>query len=496
MKKALNLEQRIGQRLTQQQLRFVRLLELSAPEVDETVERELEDNPALEAIDASPAPALPTETTAPDSDQWRGAASSGVFLPGAASSREQEATPFTPRDDSESLGDVLRREVAEREVSAEVRAVADYIIGNLDGNGWLTRSLDQMLTDLAVGHDIDVSETTGREALRLVRSLDPAGVGAESLADCLLLQLHRLPPSRERDDAIEIITTYFREYSMRHSHKIMSGMQISRSRLDAAHQLILSLNPKPGAAFGGNDSTMAGIIIPDFTVSDCDGRLMIAVNNRYPDLAIEESFAEAMRGMEGRRGRRRKGMEFIASRYADARDFIALMRQRQQTLMSVMTAITARQKNYFESGDVFDLRPMTLRDLAAATGYDQSVISRATANKFVAMPWGEVLPLRSFFSGDVAAGNASAADRQTTDIDENNATKGDDDTENADDALTNRQIQQAIADIIAEEDPRHPLSDEKLRLALLQKGYDISRRTVAKYRDRSGIAVARLRKQF
>ncbi|MDE5652083.1 MAG: hypothetical protein K2I48_01285, partial [Muribaculaceae bacterium] len=204
MKKALNLEQRIGQRLTQQQLRFVRLLELSAPEVDETVERELEDNPALEAIDASPAPAIPTETTAPDSDQWRGAASSGVFLPAAASGREQEATPFTPRDDSESLGDVLRREVAEREVSAEVRAVADYIIGNLDGNGWLTRSLDQMLTDLAVGHDIDVSETTGREALRLVRSLDPAGVGAESLADCLLLQLHRLPPSRERDDAIEI----------------------------------------------------------------------------------------------------------------------------------------------------------------------------------------------------------------------------------------------------------------------------------------------------
>lgn len=487
---SLSLEQRIAQRLTQQQVRFVRLLELNAPEMDDAVERELEDNPALSARhedNVRDNGESPSGTSIDRHDDYQ-----RYYTP---SSHTGENRDFSPRDDSESLTDVLDRQVAERNVTPRVAATALYIIGNLDNNGWLTRTLPQMLTDLAVTQDIDIDDKTGQEALDLVRSLEPAGVGATSLADCLTLQLQRLPQSVTRDDALEIIKNYFREYSMRHSHKIISGMHISRERLDAANELILSLNPKPGAAYGGAESTLAGVVNPDFAVSNDDGRLSIRVINRFPELSIEESFAEAMRGLEGRRGRPRKGSEFVISRFNDARDFIALVRQRQQTLLDVMTAIVNKQKKYFISGDVFDLAPMTLKDLSQATGLDISVISRATNNKYVAMPRGDVLPLRNFFSGDISA---SSAQDVVSVSDGRNDTANTSDKASSDtpDHLTNRQIEALIRKMVDEEDPRHPLSDEKIRIRLNENGYDISRRTIAKYRDRINIPIARLRKQF
>lgn len=479
MRSNLSIEQKIGQRLTQQQVRFVRLLELNAPEMDEAVERELEDNPALEAHNDTPAEAPRNDSHDYDAPTRR------YYTPSSQGERG-DFPQFSPRDNSESLADVLRAQVAERNVPADVASTADYIIGNLDNNGWLTRSLPLILTDMAVNQDIYVDDQTGKEALELVRSLDPAGVGADSLADCLLLQLQRMPESQSRNDAIEILSKYFREFSMRHSHRIISGMHISRERLDAANRLILTLNPKPGAEYGGADETLAGVIIPDFTVTNHDGRLSIQVNNRYPELSIEESFAEAMRGMEGRRGRPKKGTEFVVSRYNDAREFIALVRQRQQTLMDVMTAIVNHQKKYFLSGDIYDLRPMTLKDLSAATGMDISAISRATNNKFVAMPGGEVLPLRNFFSGDISDKSDNSDNSDSSD----KADTSDKDT------LTNRQIESAIKELVDAEDPKHPLSDEKIRKLIAERGFDISRRTIAKYRDRISIPIARLRKQF
>lgn len=472
----LEIAHRLTQRLTQQQLRFVRLLELNAPEIDDAVERELEANPALTIEHADPTPDLSSD--APDSN------TPTYFNFGSRRLNADPDTPsFTPRDNSETLADILIRQISERDVSPEVAETARYIVGNLDSNGWLTRSLPRMLDDLAINRGQHVDDAIGREALDLVRSLDPAGVGAENLADTLLLQLRRLPESQRRDDAIGIISKFFREYHMRHSHKIISGLGISRERLDDANALILSLNPKPGAPYGGAEETAAAIIIPDFIVTDDDGELSIQLNGRTPELTIEESFAEAMREMEQQSKNTRKGSEFISSRFNDARDFIQIIQRRNRTLMSVMTAILSYQKEYFRTGDVFTLRPMMLKDLAATTGLDISVISRATANKSVAMPWGEVLPLRSFFSGKVnapAPGHAKPSPENETD----------------DNDLTNRQIQAAISRLISKEDPGHPLSDERLRAILEQQGYDISRRTVAKYRDRAGIPIARLRKKF
>ncbi|MDE6235410.1 MAG: hypothetical protein K2M56_06645 [Muribaculaceae bacterium] len=503
MENRLEIAHRLSQRLTQQQLRFVKLLELSAPELDEAVEHELEANPALTTEDAAASAAdTPREGAGRDSN------SPSYFNFGSrALNADPDAPAFTPRDNSESLTDILTRQIDEREVDPEVAETARYIVGNLDNNGWLTRSIPQMLNDLAIFQDRHVDTATAEKALELVRSLDPPGVGADNLADTLLLQLQRMSDSTARNDAIDIISRFFREYHMRHSHKIISGLGLSRQRLDAANQLILSLNPKPGALYGGAESTAAATIIPDFVISNDDDELTIQLTSRLPELTVESTFSEAVREMEQRKRDDRKGAEFIMSSFNDARDFIKIIRQRRQTLMSVMTAIVDFQKDYFETGDVYTLRPMMLKDIVALTGLDISTISRATANKYVALPWGEILPLKAFFSGRVNmtnfSGNSAKATIQQTDerTEEHGVLK----PENASatesvttdhEALTNRQIQAAIAELIVDEDPRRPLSDEKIRNALEKQGYEISRRTVAKYRDRAGIPIARLRRKF
>ena len=466
MAQDLRLTTRMGLHLTQQQLRFVELLEMNAPELDDAVERELEDNPALEVSD-------------PEEESERKEAERQPLYPrGAAERGEREVREFAPPDNSESLYDYLRTQLSQRTLSAEVEALGQYIIGNLDSNGYLNRPLESLVDDLMYSRGVDVPLALAEEAFEEVRSLDPAGVGALNLRDCLLLQLRRLPASSERDDAILILEEQFEAFSMRHSHKIVSALHLTRQRIDAANNLILTLNPKPGAAFGGAVETAAGIIVPDYIVSREDNELFITLNNRSPELSVGQSFAEAMRGMEARRGRPKRGTEFIRDRYKSAVDFINLIRQRQQTMRDIMTAIVSHQREYFETGDVYTMKPMMLKDIERLTGYDKSVISRATNNKYAAMPWGDVVPMRSFFSDTVTSP----------------ATGGDEDE--GGDILTNRQIEAALRELVDGEDKKHPLSDEKLRRELELRGYDVSRRTVAKYRDRAGILVARLRREL
>ena len=385
--------------------------------------------------------------------------------------------------------------MAQSPADATVTGVARYLIGNLDSNGYLRRPLDMVIEDLAAHSGVEVSRDVAEEALRLLRSLDPAGVGAENLRDCLLLQLRRMPASKVRDDSIRILENQFEAFSMRHSHRIISALHMSREEIAEANELILTLNPKPGAAYGGAAETAAGVIVPDYNVGREDDGLHISLNNHIPELAVGESFAEAVRGMEGRRGRPRKGTEFVRDRYKSASEFIQLLRQRQLTMMSVMTAIVNHQREYFETGDVYALRPMILRDIERVTGLDKSVVSRATNNKYVSTPWGSVMPVRAFFSDTVTSMRRQDAEESpVTDSDEVTDVKEAERVQA--DVLTNRQIEAAIRELVEHEDKKHPLSDEKLRGELLKRGYDVSRRTVAKYRDRTGILVARLRRQL
>lgn len=460
-KQSLSLDQRLSMRLSAQQLRFVKLLEFNTPELEEAVARELEDNPALEAID--PVPAAPA-----DNQAW-------IPLYNSQASAADSSFELTPVDSGETLYESLSRQLSERDLAPDVRQAASYVIGNLDSNGYLRRPPQGIMNDMAFGPGIEVSLDAVTEAINVVRDLEPYGVGASDLRECLIIQLRHLPKSQRRDDALEILETQFEAFSMKHTHRIISALKLDKERVSDAISLIVSLNPKPGASVNP-DSERANVIVPDLVISEYEGNLTVSLNNQIPELAIERSFDDAVKQMEatGAKRKARKGSEFILSRYNDARDFIKVLAQRQETLISVMTAIMKLQHEYFMTQDVYKLRPMMIKDISAITGLDISVISRATNNKYVATPWG-IFPLRFFFSDSIGDDSDAQSDTEL---------------------LTNRKIEAEIKAMVEKEDKRHPLSDEKIREDMVARGYDVSRRTVAKYRDRIGIPVARLRKEL
>lgn len=459
----LELGQRQRLRLSQQHLRFVKMLEFNTPELEEAVEKELADNPALTVADADEVPGqLPAE---PQSD------STPYYLRYSRNASPDDAfREFIPVDHGESLLDHLSAQISERSDNPEVIEAARYIAGYVDSNGYIRRDLSRILDDLEFGQNVVIPGNVAREALELVRSLDPAGVGARDLRDCLILQLERRSQSVTRDDALAILRDYFSEFSMKHYHKLMSGLLLSRQRVLDAVAMIQQLNPKPGASFSSPQEEMANFIVPDFIVENNDGQFVISLNSRLPELAIDISFKEAVGNLKRNRKIRRDNKEsvYIFNRYSDARDFINILRNRQQTMIDVMTAIVSIQHDYFVTEDVARMKPMMIKDIAAITGFDLSTISRATANKYVSTSWG-VFPLRHFFSDTIGEDS---------------------------DGLTNRRAEAEIEALVASEDKRHPLSDEKICRILNDKGFDISRRTVAKYRDRKGIPVARLRKSI
>lgn len=442
-------------RMSQQHLRFVRMLECNAQELEEAVDMEVEDNPALGVSEA------PAEVPAASERSFR-------WVP---QSQSEPGFEYVQPDRGESLYDTLVAQLSERRLSVNVESGARFIIGSLDPNGYLRRELGKLVDDMVFSQGLEVSAAEMREALEVVQSLDPPGIGASSLQECLLLQLRRLAQSPDRDNAIAIVENNFEAFVKKHLHKLVTALHEPEATVKRAIELIRTLNPKPGAALD-NESDALNVIVPDFIVWREDNEVNISLSNRIPELQIERSFSEAMADLEHASRERRKANEFVMSRYRDAREFIKILTQRQQTMMDVMTAIVSIQKDYFMTDDVYQLKPMMIKDISAKTGLDNSVVSRATNNKYVATPAG-TFPLRFFFS-----------DAKSSDAD---------DAEDGD-VLTNRKIEAEIKKLVEVEDKRHPLSDEKIHVLMQARGYDLSRRTVAKYRDRLGIPVARLRK--
>lgn len=456
---------RIGQqqRLSQQQLRFVRLLEMNPDELREAVETELEANPALEA-EEEPGERLPeVDRTGSESD-WSGRMNYVSYSPDRA-----DDIPFAPEDRSVSLADMLEDQLGQFDLSPVVRAAARYLIGSMDPNGYIYRPIGQLRQDMEFHEGIVLTDEELEEAWTTVRRLDPPGVGATDLRDSLILQLDRLSPTPTRDLALRILREEYDLFTKKHFDRIASALKAGNEDVGEAVSLIRSLNPKPGAAVGSSVDDVANMIIPDFILErDENENLHILLNNRIPELRISRSFDEAVASLKTPAEKRKNS--YILGSWREARDFMDLLGQRQATMLRVMSAILKLQREYFETEDIYQLRPMIIKDVAAETGLDLSVISRATANKHIETPWG-TFPLRFFFSDTVG--------------DENGG-----DTE----ALTNRKIEAEIRTLVETEDKAHPLSDEKLREAILARGYDVSRRTVAKYRDRLGIPVARLRR--
>ncbi len=480
MEEALSLsqEQKLQQRLTPMQVQFVRMLEMTGPEVEDEVRRAVDENPALEVKDNDDSMMSQDGDGTSYNESAEDLQLADYRSEDDIPSYRLEARNHSVNDtyyepvavaSGDTIIDSLTSQLGELDLTEKQLLIADYIIGSLDDNGYLTRDVMAMCDDLTFNVGLDVEMREVKEVFDVVRSLEPAGIAAIDLRDCLLLQLKRKDKSKSADVAKEIVANYFDLFSKMHYDKLRGLLNISQDELKDAMAIIRTLNPKPGSVITGNDADdRSRHIIPDFNVEVEDDAITLTLLNNIPELQIEASFsAENNDSLLPENRHEREAMVFIKQKRDEAKSFIQVLKMRQETLYRVMSAIVKIQREFFLTEDDSLIRPMILKDIAAQTGYDLSVISRATAGKYVATARG-VYPLKFFF---------------------NERPKDDDDT-------SFHEIQAVLKEIIAGENKKKPLSDEAITAELVNRGYDIARRTVAKYRERMGLPVARLRKEL
>lgn len=486
------------QRLTRQQLMVVRMIEMPLAEYEASVQAEIDDNPALETPADNPdgngldheASTAETDTIADDrpsdaDDDRRSALDEALHNiwdddampePAPRGARQTDNADYeeTVYGDRRSFYDRLREQMAETELTPVQSDIMDYLIGSLDSDGLLRKSVDDITDELAVYHNIDATERDVTEVLDKLKTFDPAGIGAATLQECLLLQIDRRPPSTVTEMMRQVVKHCYDAFMSKHYAKIARRTGIDEDTLQTVIAEIQKLNPKPGAALGETEGINLQQITPDFIVdTDDEGRVTFHINKgRVPELYVSPTFTQLIEGYkangESMNRKDKEALLYAKQRVDRAKSYIDAMRQRQVTLRATMKAITEIQHAFFVSGDEGDLKPMVLKDVAARTGLDISTVSRVCAVKYAQTRWG-IFRLRHFFSEGVRS-----ADGEETSA---------------------KQLKAALRDIIAAEDKRRPLSDDALCTEMSRRGFTIARRTIAKYREQMGIAVARLRKQ-
>ncbi len=473
---AINQKQVLSlqQKLSPQQIQMIKLLELPAVQLEQRIKQEIEDNIVLEE----------EERSAEDEEQPPQQISFDEYL------REDDTPSYKSRinnfskDDKQrpvyltegrSLQEYLVEQLGYRNLPERDLRLAVYLIGSIDEDGYLRRDLESVADDIAFTVGVETTAGELERLLNVIHELEPAGIGARDLRECLLLQMAQMPiNTRPRRLARKILTNYFDEFVKKHYEKLMSRLQISEENFREAIAEIRRLSPKPGNLYaeGGTDTTP--YIVPDFILDYQDGHFQLSLNSyNVPEVRINRRYVEMIRDMVGSDGRvkekDREAVQFVKSKIDSAKWFISAIKQRHDTLMRTMQTILDYQQEYFKDGDRAKLRPMILKDIADRTGLDVSTISRVVNSKYVQTQFGIIL-LKSLFS-----------EAMQTDSGEE---------------VSSYEIKTILKECIDEEDKRRPLTDETLMDILNSKGYRIARRTVAKYREMLGIPVARLRKQI
>ena len=469
------------QKLSARQIQLMQMVMLPQTELSQRIKQELERNPALEegSEERDDYEELSdTEERSPEEIDT-GDYTDADDIPGSAykygARSEGASASEIPFADTPTLTEYLRRQLYMTDLDEDQRQIATFVIGSLEDDGYLRQTVEGLADDLAIYQGIYCTPDEVETVIEVIRTLDPAGVGASDLRDCLLLQLERHDPEADTVRlARRLLTDHFDLLSRRHYTALSEACDADDDQIREAIRLIVSLNPTPGLDFGTRMEGNAQTVIPDFIVTESNGDLVVTLNNGdIPEVRVNRQFEEEMSAYTGDlRGlprEQREAGKFVKGKLDAARTFVDMIRQRRETLMSTMMCIVDMQREYFLTGDISTLRPMILKDVADRIGYDISTISRVTSTKYVQTDFG-TLPLRHFFS---------------------EGTIRDDGEE-----ISTRHVRQILREIIDEEDKRRPLSDEALSKALKEQGYDVARRTVAKYRDGMGIPVARLRKEF
>jgi RNA polymerase sigma-54 factor len=475
------LSQKLEQRLSPQQIQLMKLLQVPTMELDQRIKQEIEENPALEEgtneveddfdnqekeydDDSDADDEFDLSDYLDDDPDYKTRSNNG--------SKDDEERVI-PLSGEQSFNEKLSEQLHLLDLDDKQFMIADVLIGNLDESGYLNRDLEAIVDDLAFALNIETIEKEIEEVLLLIQELDPAGVGARNLQECLLLQIKRKQDGDiVRFTAKIILENHFEEFTKKHYDKIAKKLEIEDEDLKEAIEEILKLNPKPGGSMRETAKNYQQII-PDFMLFENDGRLELSINGlNAPELKVSREYESMLRSYaEGAKSSKsdKDALTFVRQKLDSAKWFIDAIKQRQQTLLLTMEAIRHYQEAFFLTGDETKLKPMILKDIAEIVGLDISTISRVANSKYVQTNFG-IYPLKFFFSESLSTDSGEE--------------------------VSTREVKKILSEAINGEDKRNPLTDEKLMELLNEKGYNIARRTVAKYREQLNLPVARMRKEL
>lgn len=486
------LQHKLLQKLSPQQIQLMKLLQIPTAQLEDRIKEEMEENPALEQVEEG------HEDEFDLKDEFTETGDEDFELDGSESEYENidisdyvhegddDVGDYKLRDDNYpeadegrdiphkvevSFNELMLQQLGLLKLNDKEQKIAEQIIGSLDDDGYLRREINSIIDDLAFRQNIEANEKQIQKIIVLVQEFDPAGVGAKNLQECLLIQLRRSSDKNQDTSlAIKVLEKYFEEFTKKHYEKIQKGLNISDEQLRIIISQIVKLNPKPGM-LSYDSGSGENYITPDFFINNNAGKLELSLNGKNaPDLRVSEGYREMLTEYDkgSKKDKRQKeAVLFIKQKLDSAKWFIDAIKQRQNTLLNTMEAIMNYQHSFFITGDETELKPMILKDVAEKTDLDISTVSRVANSKFVQTEFG-TYRLKYFFSESLQ-------------------------TESGEEVST-REVKKILSDIINEESKKNPHSDEKLTDMLQEKGYNIARRTVAKYREQLNIPVARLRK--
>lgn len=469
LKQELGLKQQ--QKLSPLQIQTIKIIELPVLELEQRIRKELEENPVL---DDSPA-----EKSDSDEEDTRDVSLSEINEDDPIPSYrlhvnnygKDERPQYNTFSVKQSFTQSLMEQLGFRNLDKHQHAVAAFIIGSLDDDGYLRRDIENLVDDMAFRANIETSEEEVLQMLGIIQEFEPTGVGARDLRECLLLQLANLKQDESTVNATKILTNCFQDFSNRHFHRIMSRLGLSEEQLKKATAKIVKLNPAPGGQVDDSYNDQAQQIVPDFVLTYDNGQLNLTMPRfSLPEIRVNKKYAELLMEAAGSTERQKKeAATFVKQKMDSAKWFVEALKQRHNTLMNTMQAIVDYQETYFQTGDESNLKPMVLKDIAEKTGFDISTISRVVNSKYIETHFG-IFPLKYFFSEGL---------------------------ENQEgEEVSTRELKKVLQECVDGEDKHKPLTDDQLVSEMESKGYKVARRTIAKYREQLGIPKARLRKEL
>lgn len=468
LKQGLELKQ--TQKLSPLQIQTIKLIELPVQELEQRIRKELEENPVLDEDVSSGKDEDESPREVSLSEYKEDDAIPSYRLRSDHYSKD-ERPQYNTFSVKESFTQNLQEQLGYRNLTEHQYAVASFLIGSLDDDGYLRRSIDSVVDDLSFRAGVETTEEEVLAMLKIIQEFDPAGVGARDLRECLLLQIRHCKKTPEVENAVKILKNHFNEFTNKHFQKIMTRMDLTESELKAAIAKILKLNPSPGGQIDDSYTDQAQQIVPDFVLEYRDGELHLSMPRfSVPELKVNRKYADILIEAANSSERDKKeAAAFVKKKLDSAKWFVEAIKQRHNTLSSTMQAIVDYQREYFIDGDEANLKPMVLKDIAEKTGFDISTISRVVNSKYIETHFG-IYSLKYFFSEGL---------------------------ENQDgEEVSTRELKKALQECVDGENKRKPMTDDELVEEMTRKGYKVARRTIAKYRDQLGIPKARLRKEL